>query len=165
MFGVRETAVAAAYRDAAARLIPLVREPAWADASHAAWDAGQKILTASGPAGSPRGDSRLAEISSLHLREEEDSLSVALRWAATAPTGSVFPVLDADLTLLPAAAPPAVESSLKSRLRLIYSYRPLPGRSGNAMDTAILGRVADATTRSFLEDLAHLLTDSKPQRL
>lgn len=153
MFGALETAVTARYGDAAARLTRLLHEPALNDASQAAYDAGQKVLLTIGPFGAVPGLSKLVRVSFLEPREDDGTLSVALRWEATGPTGVLFPVLDADLSLIPADSP------ARTRLRLLYSYRPPLGRLGAAVDSAVLGKVATATVRSLLDDLAGLLAD------
>jgi hypothetical protein len=90
---------------------------------------------------------------------------VALRWEATGPTGVLFPVLDADLTLTPAQRSSTTpDSPPGTRLRLLYSYRPPLGRLRAAIDTAVLSRVATATIRSLLDDLAGLLADTTPKQ-
>jgi hypothetical protein len=76
-----------------------------------------------------------------------------LRWEATGAAGELFPVLDADLTLTP-----DVEG--RSRLGLVGSYRPPLGRAGAAVDRAIMNRVALATVRSLLDNIADLLADT-----
>jgi hypothetical protein len=160
MFGAHETAVAAHYADAAARLIRLLTEPAFTTASHAAFASGQETLAQIGPFGPVAGLSKLVRINFLQPREEDNSLSVPLRWEATGPTGGLFPVLDADLILSPQdTAPEASPPASRTRLQLLYSYRPPLGRLGAAMDAAVLGKIADATIRSLVDDLAGMLAE------
>jgi hypothetical protein len=79
------------------------------------------------------------------------SAVLALRWEAIGPGGGLFPVLDADLTLTPAGA--------GTMLTLAGAYRPPLGPLGQALDRAILHRVAVATIRDFLARVAAQLAD------
>ena len=69
---------------------------------------------------------------------------------ATGTGGALFPVLDADLTLTPAG-----EGTI---LMMAGSYRPPFGAVGGVLDRAVLRRVADATIRGFLTQVAAKLT-------
>lgn len=158
MFGTRETTVAASYRDATGRLVDFLHCHDLEAASRTAYDSGQKVLAQIGPFGGVTGLSKLVRIHFLDPREDDGTLSVALRWEATGAAGGLFPVLDADLILAPADATTA-------ELRLLYSYRPPLGRLGAALDAAVLKRVADATIRSLLDTVAGLLTDPEPARV
>jgi hypothetical protein len=59
-----------------------------------------------------------------------DVMTVGLRWEATGPAGSLFPVLDTDIAISPGGqeGTPAVEES--ARLALTGAYRPPLGRLG-----------------------------------
>jgi len=63
----------------------------------------------------------------------------------------LFPVLDADLKLAPDGAGSTV-------LTLAGSYRPPLGTLGEALDRAVLRRVAAATIRSFVARVAAQIT-------
>ena len=78
------------------------------------------------------------------------SAGLALRWEATGPGGALFPVLDADLKLAP--------DGEGTMLTMAGSYRPPFGSLGQALDRALLGRVAAATVRSFIAQLAVQIT-------
>ena len=56
-------------------------------------------------------------------------------------------MLDADLIL-------AREGEERTRLGLVGSYRPPLGRTGAALDRAVMSRIAAATIRSLLEEIA-----------
>lgn len=156
MFGTSETTVAAPYADAAARLLNLLTEPALTTVSHAAYASGQETLAQVGPFGAVSGLSKLVRVHFLEAREDAGTLNVPLRWEATGPTGALFPVLDADLILGPEESCPD-DSPARTRLRLLYSYRPPLGRLGAILDAALLSRIADATIRSLLDAVAELL--------
>ena len=85
------------------------------------------------------------------LSWSDRSSGLALRWEATGPGGGLFPVLDADLKLAPDGAGGTV-------LTMAGSYRPPLGPLGEALDRAILRRVAAATIRSFVTQVAAQIT-------
>jgi hypothetical protein len=97
------------------------------------------------------GVSKLVRVQVRELSWTDRSAGLALRWEATGVGGGLFPVLDADLTLAPAGDQGTV-------LRMAGAYRPPLGPLGEALDRAILRRVADATIRSFLARVAAQIT-------
>lgn len=97
------------------------------------------------------GVSKLVRVQARVLSWTNVSAALALRWEAIGPGGGLFPVLDADLTLAPAGA--------GTMLTLAGAYRPPLGPLGQAVDRAILHRVAVATIRSFLVEVAAQLDD------
>ena len=101
-----------------------------------------------GPGG---GVAKLVRVQVRELSWTESSGGLALRWEATGASGKLFPVLDADLTLVPDG-----EGTV---LCLAGAYRPPLGSLGQALDRAILHRVADATIRTFLARVAAQLAD------
>ncbi len=74
-------------------------------------------------------------------------LVVPVRWVATGATGAMFPQLDGNLELAAADAD-------RSMLRLNGAYRPPLAAVGGGLDRLLLHRVADATIRRFLQDVA-----------
>jgi hypothetical protein len=100
------------------------------------------------------GISKLVRVQTRELAWADHSAGMALRWEAPGTGGSLFPVLDADLTLTPAPGPVP-----GSRLTLAGVYRPPLGPLGEVLDRAILNRVAAATVRRFLARIAAQLTD------
>jgi len=93
------------------------------------------------------GVSKLVRVQVRELSWADGSAGLAMRWEATGAGGGLFPVLDADLRLVPDGA----ESTL---LTLAGAYRPPLGSLGAALDRAILHRVAAATIRSFVGQVA-----------
>jgi hypothetical protein len=92
------------------------------------------------------GLSRLVRVQVRELPRTEKSAGIALRWEAVGPGGGLFPVLDADVRLTP------VEHV--TLLSMVGSYRPPLGSLGQALDRAILHRVAAATIRGFVAQVA-----------
>jgi hypothetical protein len=82
----------------------------------------------------------------------EKSVGLAIRWEATGAGGGLFPVLDADLTMAP-------YGERVTLLALAGAYRPPLGAMGSALDRAILHRIASATIRGFLAQVARRITD------
>jgi hypothetical protein len=96
------------------------------------------------------GVSKLVRVQVRELSWTDLSAGLALRWEATGPGGGLFPVLDADLKLAPDG-----EGTV---LTLAGSYRPPLGSLGEALDRAVLRRVAAATIRSFVTRVAAQIT-------
>jgi len=85
-------------------------------------------------------------------------MTVGLRWEATGPAGSLFPVLDADISISPAEEQSAPAAGQSARLALRGTYRPPLGRLGAGLDQAVLHRVATATMRALLHSAAEAIT-------
>lgn len=71
---------------------------------------------------------------------------IPLRWTATDAPG-LFPSLDADLEVAPLGAD-------STQLSISARYRPPLGPLGEAIDRAVLHRVAEATVKDFLDRVA-----------
>jgi hypothetical protein len=97
------------------------------------------------------GLSKLVRVQVRELTRTEGSAALAIRWEATGPGGGLFPVLDADISLAPAGD--AAEDGA-TVLTMAGVYRPPLGGLGQALDRAILHRLALATIRGFLTGLA-----------
>jgi len=93
------------------------------------------------------GLSKLVRVQVRELAQTEESAGIALRWEAADPGGGLFPVLDADVRLTPVG-------ERVTLLSMAGSYRPPLGSLGQALDRAILHRVADATIRRFVAQVA-----------
>lgn len=106
----------------------------------------QSTLLRVGPLGDTAGLSKLVRVQATAPIHRASTMTIPLRWEATGWAGSLFPVLDADLTV-------TAEGS-GCRLELVGSYRPPWGRPGAVLDKVLLGRVATATVRALIEDLA-----------
>lgn len=111
------------------------------------------------------GLSKLVRVRARDLASTDGSAGLAIRWEATGPGSALFPVLDADLRLVAAGERACV-------LTMSGVYRPPLGALGQALDRAILHRVAAATVRDFLAQVAARLTDleqsmddTRPSRL
>jgi hypothetical protein len=133
----------AATRD---RLANLPWDGALRDTSQQAYGTGAADLVRVGTAGL----SRLVRVQAREL-SGTNSAGLAIRWEAIGPGGGLFPVLDADITLIPAGAGTTL-------LTLVGTYRPPLGALGEALDRAILHRIAAATMRNFVSRLATVLT-------
>jgi hypothetical protein len=97
------------------------------------------------------GVSKLVRIQVREVASTESSAGLAIRWEAAGPEGGLFPVLDADLRLAPAG-------QHVTMLTMAGVYRPPLGSLGQTLDRVILHRVAAATIRRFLAQLAARIT-------
>jgi hypothetical protein len=95
----------------------------------------------------PPGFSRLVRVQFRDLPERRNTAGLALRWEVSGPGGALFPVLDADVELVRAGPE-------TTWLTLNGAYRPPLGVLGQALDRAVLHRVASATIRAFLSRIA-----------
>jgi hypothetical protein len=93
------------------------------------------------------GLSKLVRVQARDLARSDASAGLAIRWEATGPGGRLFPVLDADIRLTPAG-------DSATLLTMTGSYRPPLGALGDVLDRGILHRVAAATIRNFLAEVA-----------
>ena len=96
--------------------------------------------------------SKLVRVQVRELSWTDKSGGLALRWEATGPGGKLFPALDADLTLTDFGT----QGTL---VALAGVYRPTLGVLGQALDRVVLHRVAAATVKSFLAQVAAQLAD------
>jgi hypothetical protein len=151
MFIARELMVHAECGATQARLAQIASASGLISASQAAYQDGLTHLIRVGPFGDTPGVSKLVAVRVLDPVYREDTMTVALRWEATGATGSLFPVLDANISLSPAG-----EHS--TGLALTGTYRLPLGRAGAALDKAILSRVATATIHALLHSIAHAVT-------
>jgi hypothetical protein len=93
------------------------------------------------------GLSKLVRVQARDLAVTQESVGLAIRWEATGPAGELFPVLDADMTLVRAGERTAV-------LTMSGVYRPPLGALGQALDRVALHHVAAATIRDFVAQVA-----------
>ena len=100
----------------------------------------------------PGAVSKLVRVQVRELSWTDKSGGLALRWEATGAGGALFPVLDADLTLVDFGARGTL-------VALAGVYRPPLGALGQALDRAGLHRVAVATIKGFLVRVAAQLAD------
>jgi len=138
---------------ARARLLNLVRGDAFSQASHAAYQRGLEAVIRVGPLGDLPGASKLVRVRLLDPVDHGDATTMGMRWEAIGAASSLFPVLDADITLEP-------DGEDRTRLAMAGTYRAPLGWLGAGLDRAILHRVADATIRALLADICTALTVS-----
>jgi hypothetical protein len=147
MFVGDEVVLDVSFAAARARLADLIRNELLRSASEDAYDAGVTGLAQVGALG-------LYKVVQVHVRQLAETgghAGFAIRWEATGPGGGLFPALDADIRLVPAA-------DQTTLLVLAGVYRPPLGPLGVALDRAALHRVAAATIRNFLGRLAASVT-------
>jgi hypothetical protein len=143
MFVGDEAVLDVGFAVARARLASLARGGWLLRASEDAYGLGVTGLTRVGALGL----SREVRVQARELATRDDSAGLAIRWEVTGPGGGLFPVLDADIRLHPSGD----EATL---LTLEGAYRPPLGGLGQALDRAILHKVAAATIRNFLNRVA-----------
>ena len=147
MFVGAEVVLDVSFAVARARLAKLTRSGLLASASEDAYAQGIAGLSRVGALGL----SKEVRVQSRDLTERDGSAGLAIRWEVTGPGRGLFPVLDADIRLVPTGE----EATL---LTLAGAYRPPLGAVGEALDRAILHRVAAATVRNFLSRVAADIT-------
>jgi hypothetical protein len=98
------------------------------------------------------GLSKLVRVQARDLAVTQGSVGLAIRWEATGAGGGLFPVLDADIRLVHAGGRAVV-------LTMSGVYRPPLGALGQALDRVVLHRVAAATIRDFLAQVAARIAD------
>jgi hypothetical protein len=143
MFVGDEVMLDISFPSARARLDSLTRGGLLISASDGAYHEEITGLMRVGPAGF----SRLVRVQFRDLPERANTAGLALRWEVTGPGGALYPVLDADLELIQAGPQ-------STWLTIAGAYRPPLGALGEALDRAILHRVASATIRGFLSRIA-----------
>jgi len=157
MFVAHELTVGIGPRQAQARFANLIHGAWLAEASAAAYDQALVGLLRVGPAGLAA--TKLVQVSLLDPVYRGDVMTMGLRWEATGAAGGLFPVLDANITIAPAQREGTTGNEKVARLALTGSYRPPLGRLGAALDQVVLHRVATATIRALLQNVATALTD------
>jgi hypothetical protein len=110
------------------------------------------------PASWPEALAKTVVVRTGPVRRQTSSLLAALSWEP-ANAASLFPRLDADIEVAPCGTS---ETSLTLRGR----YEPPAGPLGRQIDKLVLHRVAEATVRAFLENVADELdpTIQRPPR-
>lgn len=156
MFLAEDVIVSTDSRQAQARFVNLVHGGWLAEVSQAAYDTTVTGLLRVGPAGGVA--TKLVRVSVVDPIYRDESMNVGLRWEAAGTTGSLFPVLDATITISPSEGPSAPDGKASARLALAGSYRPPLGHLGAALDAVILHRVATATVRSLLRGVADAIS-------
>jgi hypothetical protein len=143
MFAGDEVLLEVSFAVACERLTQLTESGALMTTSEDSYSRGSGALTRVGAIGL----SRLVRVQVRELPQTERSAGIALRWEAVGPGGGLFPVLDADVRLTPAGEHVTL-------LSMAGSYRPPLGPLGEALDRVILNRIAAATIRGFVTQVA-----------
>ena len=143
MFAGDEVLLEVSFAVARERLAQLAGSGALISTSEDAYDHEGTHVMRVGAAGL----SKLVRVQVRELAWTGESAGLAIRWEATGSGGTLFPVLDADIRLVPAG-------EHVTWLTMAGSYRPPLGALGDALDRAILHRVATATIRRFLAQVA-----------
>jgi hypothetical protein len=140
-------------REATSALEQVLRADEFGHSSSGAYAEGLSLLLRVGPRGAAGGLSKQVRVHVLAPRISGNTVVVPLRWEATGASGRLFPALDANLGLTPAADDSAL-------LSIVGRYEPPLGAVGERLDHAVLSRVAEATARSLLRRLSALLVDA-----
>jgi hypothetical protein len=134
---------------ATTRLAGLAADGSLIRVSHVAW--GEGTATIASAAGLPK----LVAVRTRGPARRGAASLLILRWEAADASGQRFPVLDADITLVP-------HGKQATLVGLDGVYRTPPGAD---LDPVIVQRAAAATIRSFLGRLAGAITGpAAPQR-
>jgi hypothetical protein len=153
MFVAEDVTIGAGCRAAQARFANLLHGNWLAETSQVACEGGAEGLLRVGPAGPVA--AKLVRVRFLDPVYRGDVMTVGLRWEAAGAAGTLFPVLDANISISPAGDEAA-------RLAVAGSYRPPLGRLGAGLDRAIMHRVATATMRCLLQSVAEALVSPAP---
>jgi hypothetical protein len=143
MFVGDEVVLDVSFAVARARLLNLSQSELLRSAAENAYGAGFSGQLRVGALGL----SRVVGVQVRELAARDDSAGIAIRWEASGPGSALFPVLDADVRVLPA-------EDQTTLLTLAGAYRPPLGSLGEALDRAVLHRIAAATIRKFLDRVA-----------
>jgi hypothetical protein len=152
MFVTAEVCLGLGFSAAQARLVNLARGGRLRSASDDAYRELGTMLAGVGPLGAARGMSKLVMVRFSDMAIHEDCAVVAVRWEATGPGGALFPALDADIKLTPAGEGATV-------LAVSGVYRPPLGALGAGLDRVVMGRVAQATIRTFAHRIGAAIAD------
>jgi Methyltransferase domain len=153
MFVGHEILLGASYPEARAGLVRLTHGGWLSDASDGAYAEGLAGLVRVGPFGDMPGASKLVRVLLLEPVERDGCLTLSLRWEATGAMDRLFPVLDANIILIPAG-------ENQCQLALAGAYRPPFAAAGERLDRALLHRVASATARSLLRRIAETIASA-----
>jgi hypothetical protein len=156
MFVGDEIMLDVAYSDARSGLMRLTHGGWLSDVSSEAYAEGVAGLVRVGPFGEVLGASKLVRVLLLEPVERDGSLTLSLRWEATGVMGRLFPVLDANIILVPA-------DENTSQLALAGAYRPPFAAIGEGLDRVLLHRAASATVRSLLGRIAQTIASPRPE--
>lgn len=150
MFVTEETTIGLPFGWASAQLDSTIESGYFDEVSDQAYAAGLAVIARAGPLSDVRGLAKTVQVRMSGPRERKTAIAYALRWEASEPTGGLFPVLDADLSLI------QVDAS-RTRLAIIGCYRSSPWTLSVQLDRLLLG-IARTTLRSLLDSVAREMT-------
>jgi len=135
---------------AQARLARLLYGGWLSQASDDAYRSSADDLLRVGPLGAKPGTSRLVRVQFTDPAYRDDEMRIGLRWEAVGVTGTLFPALDADITLS--------ADGERTQVGLTGTYRPPLRALGVGLDRLVLRKVAAATIAAFLTRLCAALS-------
>ena len=144
MFVTESVSIAAPLAAAKHRLIEYFRLGDMDSLASQAYGEGVTVFTQAGVGGL----AKTVEIESVPAYDRGSATVIPLRWTATGPLGSAFPVLDANVEL--------TGSEAGTDLLVVGTYRPPFGALGVALDRLVMHGVAQATIRRFALQLAEI---------
>jgi len=150
MFVSHETVLDVGFPAACQGLLSLTQGGWLRDASGQAYAEGLSGLARVGPFGDVLGASKLVRVSLLEPVPRGNAMILPLRWEATGVMGRLFPVLDANLVLIP-------DGDSRTSLTFTGAYRPPMAALGSGIDRVVLRRAAAATVRSLMRELARTI--------
>ena len=143
MFVAEDSALAVPYEEARRRLLAYLQVDGLQASSEDAFEVGRELLVRAGVGAV----SKQVLVQLLRPYEHGGVTVVPLRWVATGATGTMFPQLDGNLELAPT-------DDGGSTLALAGAYRAPLAAVGASLDRVLLHRVAEASVRRFLQDVA-----------
>ena len=143
MFVTEEQPLPLPYAEGRRRLAAYLSADGLQASSADAFEVGRELLVRAGVGAL----SKEVLVQLLRAYEHDGATVVPLRWVATGATGTMFPQLDGNLELRPAGD----DASL---LTLAGAYRAPLSAVGATLDRMLLHRVAEASARRFLQDVA-----------
>jgi hypothetical protein len=158
VFLSQEVTLPLSFPVAQARLLRLARNGLLTVASGEAFVAGRGDRLGFGPFGEVPRATALVRVQFAEPTPHADLLVLPLRWEAMEPAGRLFPVLDADITLVPVGGPPAmvatsVAESDQTRLIVAGSYRPPTDGLGAMVSTGDIQHVAATTVCTLVHKI------------
>jgi hypothetical protein len=144
VFVTESVSIAAPLAAAKHRLIEYFRLGDMDSLASQAYGEGVTVFTQAGVGGL----AKTVEIESVPAYDRGPATVIPLRWTATGPLGSAFPVLDANVEL--------TGSETRTDLLVVGTYRPPFGALGVALDRLVMHGVAQATIRRFALQLAEI---------
>jgi hypothetical protein len=153
MFVVQDLTIGTGSRAAQARFANLFHGNWLAETSQVACEGGAEGLLRVGPAGPVA--AKLVRVCFLGPVYRRDVITVGLRWEAAGAAGTLFPVLDANISISPCGGRngPADAGGL---------LPATAGPSGAGLDRGIMHKVATATMRCLRQSVAEALVSPAP---